>query len=208
MKKLGSGTFTEAYLKPDGRVKIRTIDCIKECMSMGLFPNSVLFPKVKFVGLEDGINRNVGNQHAQDHDESISIYDMEYYDFFSGYTTSEDFENALLPSHYKLYEELQELDSAWYEMEHQDLMDDNPEGLAEFWIKRINEIISNKHFKNSLLKALNAIKEYTSAVFFEAPSFNLAVRNKRLILMDCFFVMEKHNRSKRRYSADVKLVAP
>ena len=49
MKLIGKGTFTKAYLNDqDGMVYLLTNDAVKECMVHGWFPNSNLFPVIKF----------------------------------------------------------------------------------------------------------------------------------------------------------------
>ena len=46
MKRIGKGHFTTAYMCIDGKVLLKSRDYIKECMAIGWFPNSRLFPKV------------------------------------------------------------------------------------------------------------------------------------------------------------------
>jgi len=47
MKKIGKGCFTTAYLLDSGKVLLKSTDPIKECMSLGWFPNSELFPVIE-----------------------------------------------------------------------------------------------------------------------------------------------------------------
>lgn len=50
LKIIGRGHFTTAYLKDDTTVILRSRDKVKEIMSMGSFPETELFPKIKQVG--------------------------------------------------------------------------------------------------------------------------------------------------------------
>lgn len=82
MKKIGEGSFTKAYLMDDGRVFLDSCDPIKEVMAQGWFPNSNLFPKLKF------FNNTIGK------------YTMRYY------PKQKSLKNTLKPSHYAFYKEL------------------------------------------------------------------------------------------------------
>ena len=48
MERIGKGLFSTAYRKTNGQVLIKSVDHVKECMAHGWFPNSHLFPKVRF----------------------------------------------------------------------------------------------------------------------------------------------------------------
>ena len=50
--KLGQGAFTCAYLLKDGTVELISFDHIKECMSMGWFPDGRLFPDIEYIEVE------------------------------------------------------------------------------------------------------------------------------------------------------------
>lgn len=81
LKEIGRGFFTTAYLRNDNKVLLKSTDYIKECMAMGWFPNSRLFPKVSFSD-----NRNE--------------YIMKYYPRVKSLKTS------LNPKDYEIYKEL------------------------------------------------------------------------------------------------------
>ena len=50
LKLIGRGLFTKAYLRPiDNRVVLKSTCPIKECMALGWFPNSELFPKLDYI---------------------------------------------------------------------------------------------------------------------------------------------------------------
>lgn len=53
MKQLiGKGTFTKCYRVSKRRVELHSVDPIKECMALGWFPDSYLFPEVERVESE------------------------------------------------------------------------------------------------------------------------------------------------------------
>lgn len=81
---LGKGLFTTAYLQKDNKtVILKSTDYIKECMSLGWFPNSMYFPKVE--RLDQG------------------IYKMKKYD------KPKSLKNSLKPKQYEIYKELRNL---------------------------------------------------------------------------------------------------
>jgi len=83
MKQIGKGAFTTAYKKDASTVLLKSVDPIKECMAHGWFPNSQLFPNVKF-------------------GERPGEYVMRYYNTNPSLT-------KLHPKHRKFYDELHDL---------------------------------------------------------------------------------------------------
>lgn len=81
MRQIGRGTFTTAYLRDDGKVLLKSIDPIKECMAEGYFPDSHLFPKIKF---------------TDKYNEYLTTY----------YPRKKSLLQSLKPSHYEFYKEL------------------------------------------------------------------------------------------------------
>ena len=78
LKLIGTGSFTKAYLRStDNKVILKSCCPIKECMSMGWFPTSRLFPKITRV------------EHEK--------YEMKYYPKVSS------LKNNLDPDQYKIY---------------------------------------------------------------------------------------------------------
>jgi len=49
MKLIGKGAFTKAYLQDNGKVLLKSVDPIKECMALGWFPEHRLFPTVEMI---------------------------------------------------------------------------------------------------------------------------------------------------------------
>ena len=86
MELIGKGNFTKAYKKDSKTVILHSVDMVKECMSMGWFPSSNLFPSIE--RLEYG---------------ETSIYEMKLYDK----VTSP--KQQLTQKHYELYKELREI---------------------------------------------------------------------------------------------------
>lgn len=79
-KMIGKGAFTRAYLMSSGRVLLKSCCPIKECMSMGWFPDSPLFPVLLQVDVE--------------------VYEMDYY------PKQRSLKNALQPEHWQTYKTL------------------------------------------------------------------------------------------------------
>lgn len=87
MKLIGQGAFTKAYQLNDKQVLLKSIDPIKECMSLGWFPSSRLFPKL--VRLDKG--------------EYVSKL----------YKKEKSLKKALKPKHYDRYRSLVKLYNKW-----------------------------------------------------------------------------------------------
>jgi len=81
MELIGTGSFSKVY-KKGNKVYIKSNDPAKECMALGWFPNSRLFPKVKFT-----------NEHGFD-------YEMKYYKKHTS------LKKALKPIEWEKYQEL------------------------------------------------------------------------------------------------------
>ena len=112
MKKLGKGMFTTAYLLPDGRVKLKSCDPIKECMALGWFPNHRLFPKI-----ERGDEENV--------------YFMDFYE------RPKSLKKTLTPRQYRLYRLLREIGEKYLAWKSYDSLTEHFEAMAtEFKAER------------------------------------------------------------------------
>ena len=61
-KLIGTGAFTRAYLRNDNMVELYSVDNMKECMSLGWFPDSELFPEIEKI-----------------ENDTVSVYEMKYY---------------------------------------------------------------------------------------------------------------------------------
>ena len=165
-KRIGQGTFSTVYQETKDTVLIVSSDPVKECMSMGWFPNSRLFPKVE--RLDFDINS-----------EGCSLYRMRYLDRPSS------LKKSLTPKHWKLYKTLKAyFDCAWTPSNHDEsfevLKDHFKEALKGFPYER-----------DILLEAVDALANYGADMWFEISLRNVAVRNGKLILLDCFFMRKK-----------------
>lgn len=85
-KMIGKGAFTRAYLMSSGRVLLKSCCPIKECMSMGWFPDSPLFPVLLQV--------------------DTGVYEMDYY------PKQRSLKNSLQPEHWQTYKTLK---AAYYQ---------------------------------------------------------------------------------------------
>ncbi|MBV5342462.1 hypothetical protein JZU68_02215, partial [bacterium] len=61
--KIGKGMFSTVYRKDARTVLIKSVDPVKECMSLGWFPKTAMFPTVKRLLCED----------------DFSLYECRYY---------------------------------------------------------------------------------------------------------------------------------
>ena len=83
MEKIGQGSFSKVY-KKGNKVFIKSNDAQKECMALGWFPSSRLFPKIKFS--DNGFD-----------------YEMKYYKKHKSLKT------ALKPTEWEKYQELRRI---------------------------------------------------------------------------------------------------
>jgi len=88
-KLIGQGSFTNAYLMPNGKVLLISCCQIKECMAFGWFPDSPLFPILEPIGLDK---------------EDFRRYEMEYYPHVSS------LKNNLDPDQWQIYKDLRSLE--------------------------------------------------------------------------------------------------
>lgn len=86
MKLLGKGAFTSCYKKSNTRVLLESSCPIKECMSLGWFPSSELFPKIYFAD-----------------DNRTNTYEMKYYPKVSS------LKQNLKPAQWEIYKQLREI---------------------------------------------------------------------------------------------------
>ena len=86
-KLIGRGQFTKAYLREDGKVELVSKDPIKECMALGWFPSSRLFPTIDRI----------------DTTEDTALYLMKYY------PKVKSLKDSLKPKEYAKYKELRGL---------------------------------------------------------------------------------------------------
>ena len=165
MKIIGKGQFTTAYRKNAHTVLLKSTDPIKECMSLGWFPDSHLFPKITRISSN----------------ENLSIYEMKYY------PKVKSLKHALKSKHYEYYKALRKL------FEDNCFHASSIDNLYFMWYKIFSTTDTlPKHIKKHLLDALDACSNYGTAIAFEISPRNVAVsKTGGLILLDCFLDASK-----------------
>ena len=164
MEMIGKGQFTTAYRKNANTVLLKSTDPIKECMSLGWFPNSHLFPKVTRLSYGE-----------------VSTYEMVYYPKVKSLKT------ALKPKHYEYYTALRKL------YEENRMHTRSVHNLYNKWYRVFSSTTTlPRHIKQHLLDALDACSNYGSDIAFEISPRNVAVsKTGGLILLDCFLDASK-----------------
>lgn len=159
-KRIGTGSFSTVYRKGNSsHVLIVSTDPVKECMSMGWFPDSRLFPKVTRISYND---------------DGTQTFTMKYYDKVTAP------KKQLNERSYKLYKALRGLDIT-YCKDH--LLYDK---WVKAFNELPKEF---KAAKEALLEAVSALTNYGSDISFEISPRNIAVtKSGNLILLDCFFL--------------------
>ena len=165
---IGRGMFSTVYRKNAKTVLIKSIDPVKECMSMGWFPSSRMFPKTTRVAILDD-------------DQGAALYEQKYY------PKAKSLKAALKPAEWEFYRELRKLQEHMHRRCH--LTDYK---ILECLRSAISDLPSKyARKKSALLGAIDALTNYGLDIRFEISPRNVAVHNGNLILLDCFFMAEK-----------------
>lgn len=166
LKLIGKGAFTKCYLNTcETSVTLVTCDPIKECMAHGWFPESELFPEVQQLDYCEVTDRN--------------LYTMEYFPRTKG------LKNVLDADQWDIYKTLRDvMDSIGFSKNIHDSMSKVYEAF---------DAIEDEDLKEVMIEALEACGNYGSDVAFEISPRNVAVKNGKLILLDCFFMQSKLN---------------
>lgn len=165
---IGRGMFSTVYRKNAKTVLIRSIDPVKECMAVGWFPSSRMFPKTTRVAILDD-------------DQGTALYEQRHY------PKVKSLKAALKPAEWEFYRELR--DNVWRRC--------NVFGNDQLKIlASLQSLISNlpskyARKKSALLDAIDALTNYGPDIRFEISPRNVAAHNGNLILLDCFFMAEK-----------------
>ena len=163
---IGRGMFSTVYRKNAKTVLIRSIDPVKECMAMGWFPNSRMFPKTTRVAILDD-------------DQGTALYEQGYY------PKVKSLKAALKPAEWEFYRELRKAqNNVNYFLDDYKALDS-----LQSLISNLPSKYARK--KVALLGAIDALTNYGPDIRFEISPRNVAVHNGRLILLDCFFMKEK-----------------
>ena len=163
---IGRGTFSTVYRKNAKTVLIKSIDPVKECMAMGWFPNSRMFPKTTRVAILND-------------DQGTVLYEQRYY------PKTKSLKASLKPTEWEFYQEMRKAQNQvlYFPDDYKAL--DSLQSL----IKALPSKYARK--KAALLGAIDALTNYGADIRFEISPRNVAVHNGRLILLDCFFMAKK-----------------
>ena len=114
-------------------------------------------------------------------DSGEGVYTMVYY------PRVKSLKNALKPEQYAIYKELRALRA---------LIPCNGYNV----LHKAFKTIKNRRVRGLMLQALDACSNYGSDIGFEISPRNVAVKNGKLVLLDCFFIQSKLKevRSKKR----------
>jgi len=164
LPKVGQGKFSVVYKKSDSKVVIKSKDPVKECMSLGWFPNTTLFPKIEYI-------------------EHSSVSDFVFYESKYYANNSRNFKKDLLPFEYEFYSELRKLRVR---------PNTKPQFLYQEWIYQFDNL-PNKFYKRKehLIEAVTSLMNYGEDICFEISPRNIKVEKGKLILLDCFFLFSK-----------------
>lgn len=158
---IGKGTFSTVYRKGSSKkVTVLSNDPVKECMSLGWFPKTRLFPKVERCF----------------HPGTRQAYSMKFYSKVRAP------KRELNARSYELYRVLKELvDDYGYSRSLTPY---------EQWSAAFNTLPAKfSREKAHLLAALDALSNYGSDACFEISPRNIAkTASGKLVLLDCFFM--------------------
>lgn len=166
MKLIGKGLFTKAYLKDKNTVILKSVDPIKECMSMGWFPDSNLFPKIERLDYDDN---------------GVATYEMKYYPRVTSLKTS------LCPSHYEIYKELRSLNIETSQNKH-DGLNNVHKAFKTIKNKRVKTALLEA------VDACGNYGSCVS--FEISPRNVAVSKTGKLILLDCFFMQDAAERQR------------
>jgi len=163
--KVKRGSRTKAFIFAD-KVLLRTIDPIKECMALGWFPDSELFPEVKKTDFEDI-------------DDSFQIFESPVYlqgRSMKALVCKDDWEGVYLPL-VQLYKTIN-YGYRVYEWHHS-------------FIQAVNNCVGlREDAKEAIKEAYEACMNFSEKVKFEISPRNIAAtEDGKLILLDCFFIV-------------------
>lgn len=168
MKCIGKGAFSTVYQKTAKKVLIKSNDHVKECMALGWFPETPMFPTIERVGLSDCCE--------------WSFYEEKYY------PKVKSIKNNLTAFEYEFYKALRALFNS-------NTYCQNPYDTLDMWREKFESLPGKFHHKKAmLLEALDGLSNYGTDICFEISPRNIAIHGKKLVLLDCFFMKSQLNR--------------
>ena len=162
MKQVGKGAFSTVYRHTHNTVLIKSVDNVKECMSLGWFPDTPMFPSIERIGQSD--------------DGITQFYTERYYDKVKSVRSN------LTQFEYQFYSELRKISVPYTT---------NEDGFT-FLHKAFSDLPNKFWRKKELLKeALDGLANYGNDIRFEISPRNIAIHGKKLVLLDCFFFISQ-----------------
>ena len=163
MKCIGKGAFSTVYQSTKKKVLIKSKDNVKECMALGWFPDSPMFPKIERIGISEC--------------GQFSFYEQKFYNKVKG------IKNNVTPSEWEFYQILRGLfTNSPYCPNMHDYLD--------AWREKFETIPNKFHHKRTmLLEALDDLSNYGTDICFEISPRNIAIHNRKIVLLDVFFFM-------------------
>jgi hypothetical protein len=158
MKCIGKGAFSTVYQSTPKKVLIKSKDNVKECMALGWFPESSMFPKIERVGFSDC--------------GEYQYYEEKYY------PKVKSLKNTLSAFDYEFYRALKDLSVCVM----------NRHNYLDAWREKFDTLPAKFNRRKAILQeALDGLSNYGSDICFEISPRNVAIQGKKLILLDCFF---------------------
>ena len=153
------GAFSKVYRMGEGTVRVVSSDPAKECMALWGFGNSDLWPSIERVATLDGAN----------------VFIMPLYE------QPKSLKTALMPDQYALYKALKASSENCF-------MGKNQYDAPQHWHKVFNAgLVEFPAAAEALSNAIDSLQNYGQDIRFEISPRNVAVKNGKLILLDCFF---------------------
>lgn len=165
------GKFSKVFMLVDGTVKIFSSDPVKECMALWGFGDSSLWPEIERIDrLEDGTN----------------VFIMPLYE------QPRALKSTLAEEDYALYQALRK---ASYEI----FTGLNPYDASQHWHRVFeNALQAFPEAMQAMHDAIDSLQNYGHDIRFEISPRNVAVKDGRLILLDCFFFASALANTKKR----------
>ena len=159
-KRIGTGSFSQAYQQKDGKVIIVSDDPVKKLMSKGVLPDHRMFPKVTMIAPET--RRTDG------------IYEMEYYSIVRD-MPEEEIRKQLSKRQWYLLSTLRTIYCA----------NGSPEEIKKQLTRQMAKCFHRE--MHLLFTAIDAVHATGVRANCEFQCMNLAVRDGKIVFLDCFF---------------------
>lgn len=134
---------------------------------------------------------NTKEAYSMDWHNSKNVFPVmertnEYQEYICEYYPKVDsLKDSLLPEYYEIYKNLRALSIGYVPNNH---------NLLDAWREQFKKV-SNRKYRLALLDMLDVLSNYGSDIQFEISPRNVAVKNSKLILLDCFFLVSQRNKA-------------